>query len=136
MKTLFLFSALASLLTFTTGCRTGGALPPVNTHKYNLENQSKFVLLDKGTQRSVTSSGLQERPLDDGRLEVVARLRNRENRRLQVQVNCDFKDAQGFVVEQTPWETVFLDENAQTNVRFISMNNRAKDYTVRVRQSR
>jgi hypothetical protein len=138
MKATLIFAAALSIgiAGFTTGCQTGGARPPVNTNKYNLESQAKFVLLDSGTQRSVTSPGLQERPLDDGRMEVVAKLRNRENRRIQVQVNCNFKDAQGFVVEETPWQTVFLDENAMNDVRFVSMKTGAKDYTVRVRQAR
>jgi hypothetical protein len=53
-----------------------------------------------------------------------------------VQINCEFKDRQGFVVDSTPWENLILTENGQESVRFISMNPRAEDYTVRVRQAR
>lgn len=135
MKKSLLLLITASLAVWS-GCQTGGALPPVNTTKYNLESESKFVLMDSATQRSVTSPALQERPLDDGRLEVVAKIRNRLNRRIQVQVNCEFKDEQGFTVDSTPWESLILTENATENVRFISMNNKARNYTVRVRQYR
>jgi uncharacterized protein (DUF2141 family) len=119
-----------------TGCH-GGAYAPRNTTQYDLENQSKAVLLDSGAARSVTYSGLQETILPDGRLKVTANIRNRENRRIQVQVNCVFKDAQGFPTgDETPFEDLILTENAQEGVQFISMNNLAKGYTIRIRQAR
>jgi hypothetical protein len=136
-KTLFTLSLLASGLALFTGCASDhGAYPPVNATVNNLEDSAKFVLLDKGAQTSVTCPGIQETRLADGRLQVVANLRNRENRRIQIQANCVFKDAQGFVVEDTPFQTVFLDENAQEGVTFVSMNNKALRYTIRVRQAR
>ncbi|HWQ90441.1 MAG TPA: DUF1425 domain-containing protein [Clostridia bacterium] len=135
-RTLFVLSLLAGAA-LLSGCKTDhGAYAPVNTTINNLEDSARFVLLDKGAQRSVTSPGIQESRLQDGRLQVVANLRNRENRRIQVQVNCVFKDAQGFVVEDTPFQSVFLDENAQEGVRFVSSNDRAMRYTIRVRQAR
>lgn len=133
---LALFVALALGGGLLAGCQTGGAKPPINTTKYNLENHAQFVLLDSGTQRSVTCSGIQKTLREDGRLEVVANIRNRENRRIQVQVNCEFKDGQGFTVDSTAWKSLFLDENATEGVPFISMNNKASDFTIRVRQAR
>ena len=73
---------------------------------------------------------------DDGRLEVVANLRNRLNRRIEVQVNCVFKDDKGFPTDEASFKTLILDENAQEGVRFISMNNQSRTYTIRVRQAR
>ncbi|MFN7140022.1 MAG: YcfL family protein [Limisphaerales bacterium] len=122
--------------TIITGHK-GGAYEPRNTNKYDLENQSVFVLMDKPTQVSVTTSGVQERRLEDGRLEVVSHIRNRQNRRIQVQVSCVFKDAHGFSTgDETPWQNVILTENSQEDLRFISMNNQAAKYTIRVRQAR
>lgn len=122
------------------GCKTSnvdtGAYPPLNTQKHDLENKANFVLLDKDAQTSVTCSGIQERRLDDGRLQVSANVRNRLHRRIQVQSNCVFKDEQGFVVEDTPWRDVILDENAQEGVTFTSTSPNAKKYTIRVRQAR
>ncbi|MBI1841705.1 MAG: hypothetical protein HYR88_12755 [Verrucomicrobia bacterium] len=129
----FPFALTAALL---SGCGGGGAYAPVNATQYNQETTAKFVLLDAGAQRSVTSPGIQEKRLADGRLEVVANLRNRENRRIEVQVNCVFKDEQHFPVDETPFQVVILTENATEGVKFTSMNDKAKDYTVRVRQSR
>lgn len=139
MKNTLLLSllAVAALGGLTTGCQTDtGAYPPQNTQKFDLENREPFVLYDKDAQRSVTCSGIQVRPLEDGRLQVSANVRNRLNRRIQVQINCEFKDEQGFVTESVPWRNLILDENAQEGVTFISMNNLAKKYTIRVREAR
>jgi hypothetical protein len=131
--------ALAALAAFLPGCATHpetGAYRPQSTTNFNTEAREKFVALDSGAQYSVTCPGLQETTLPDGRLQVVAKVRNRENRRIQVQINCEFKDAQGFPVDSTPFQTLILTENATEGVPFTSMNAQAKDYTIRVRQAR
>ncbi len=138
-KSLLAVVLISSALTLVSGCATGhdhGAYLPQNATVNNVEDSARFVLLDPGAQYSVTSPGIQETRLSDGRLQVLANLRNRENRRIQVQVNCVFKDAQGFVVEDTPFQNVFLDENAQEGVKFVSANDKAVRYTIRVRQAR
>jgi Protein of unknown function (DUF1425) len=131
-----LLALAATVALAPMGCQSPGAKPPINTTKYDHENRLKFVLLDRGAQRSVTSSGMQVRRLEDDRLEVAANVRNRQNRRIQVQINCEFKDAQGFVVDSTPFETLILSENEQRTARFTSLNNKAVDYTIRVQQAR
>lgn len=136
-KILFPMIVLAGVTLLVAGCKTHeGAYAPQATDKNTLENISSFVLFDKGAQRSVTCSGIQQTTLPDGRLKVAANVRNRENRRIEVQINCEFKDAQGFVVDATPFRTLILDENAQENVEWTSMNGQAKKYTIRVRQAR
>ena len=115
---------------------TEGAYVPQKADKYDLENYHNFVLLDAGTQRSVTCSGIYQRFLDDGRLEVIANIRNRQERRIEVQADCVFKDEQGFPTnDAAPFRTVILSENAQEGVRFVSFNNKAKTYTIRIRQA-
>jgi len=127
----------ASLLLWNSGCSTEhGAYLPENTTQFNQETTAKFVLLDPRTQNSVTCSGLQEGFSSDGRLQVAANVRNRENRRIEVQVNCAFKDAQGFVTEESPFITLILTENETQTVKFDAMNDKAKNYTVRIRQTR
>ncbi|MEQ2009247.1 MAG: hypothetical protein ABMA26_20895, partial [Limisphaerales bacterium] len=75
-----------------TGCQHGGAYEARNAQRYDLENKAPFALMDSMVQRSVTSSGIQKQTLEDGRLRVVANVRNREARRIQVQISCVFKD--------------------------------------------
>ncbi len=154
MKNILLLSSIALLSLAFTGCmdvrekhegvrrtvwtgQPGGAYAPRNPTKYDLENREPFVLMDKAVQRSVTSSGIQKRVLEDGRLEVIANVRNRESRRIQVQINCVFKDENGFATgDETPWQTLILTENSQEAVQFVSMNDRARQFTIRVRQAR
>lgn len=130
---LFLSAALAAL---ASGCVHGGAYEPKNTGKYNMEDTSKFVLFDEAAQHSVTCTGIQTAQTPDGRLKVSAKLRNRENRRIEVQANCEFKDAQDFAVDSTPFRAVILDENATETISFESLNKNAVRYTIRIRQVR
>lgn len=136
-KTLLVFLALASVV--FTGCETAvvdhGAYLPINTTVNDVENRAGLVLLDRRVQNSVTCPGIQETRLPDGRLQVAAQLRNREERRIQVQVNCEFKDAQGFTLDSTPYQNVFFDSNSQEAVKFVAMNNQAVRYTIRIRQA-
>lgn len=136
-KPTFILAPLA-VLAFCAGCvAQSGPFAPMDTTKFTLENTERFVVLDQPVQHAVTCTGLQQRWLPDGRLEVVANVKNRESKRMQVQVNCVFKDDQGFSTgDETPFQTVILAENSTEAVRFTAMNNLAKTYTVRVRQVR
>jgi uncharacterized protein YcfL len=135
-KTSLLLAATAGLV-LLVGCATPGPFTPQDTTRYTIENTEKFVLLDKPTQVSVTCTGLQERTLADGRLEVVANVKNREAHRIEVQINAVFKDDQGFTTgDETPFQTLILAENSTEAVRFTAMNTLAKKYTLRVRQAR
>jgi hypothetical protein len=138
MKPHSLLSVLGLGLALLLGCKHHeGAYEPKNANVGNLENKAKFVLLDKATQDSVTCSSIQERLREDGRMEVIANVRNRLNRRIELQVNCVFKDGNGFPTQDdSPFHTLILTENAQEAVRFLSLNNQARTYTVRIRQAR
>ena len=130
---------LAAAAVLVTGCSTydKGPYLPQTSKTPAYESTERFILLDPGAQRSVTCPALHERTLPDGRLEVIAQIRNRENRRLEVQANCVFKDGNGFTTgDETPFQTVILTENATEQVQFVSINALAKKYTVRVRQAR
>lgn len=101
------------------------------------EGKEPVVMMDPGVQYSVTCSGIQESTLPDGRIQVLAHLRNRENRRIEVQANCVFKDQNGFSTgDETPFVTVILTENGTEDVTFVAANALAKKYTIRVRQAR
>jgi hypothetical protein len=134
----FISAAAAALL--IAGCQTGhdkGPYAAQTPKSLPLENTERFVLLDPGARYSVTCSGYQDRTLDDGRLEVLAQVRNRENRRVEIQVNCVFKDGSGFSTgDETPFQALLLTENATEQVRFVSANALARKYTIRVRQAR
>jgi uncharacterized protein YcfL len=132
------FFLLAPAAAFFAGCQTTpGPYEPLDTTKYTIESTDKFVLLDQAAQGSVTCTGLQERILPDGRLEVVANVKNREKHRLQVQINCVFKDEQGISTgDMTSVRSLTLAENVTEAVKFTSTNNLARKYTIQVRETR
>ena len=134
-KPLFLLALAAA---FVAGCRTtSGSNEPFDTTKYTIESTNKFVLLDQTAQGTVSCTGLQERVLPDGRLEVVANVKNREKHRIKIQVNCVFKDEQGVSRgDETTVQSLALAENVTEAVKFTSVNNLARDFTVQVRESR
>lgn len=134
-----LLCALAAAL-LGAGCagtpHDEGPYLPQKVGVNDLENRTALVLLSKHVQYTITCPGIQETRLPSGQLQVAVNLRNREERRIQVQANCEFKDAQGFVVDSTPFQNVFFEENSQQSVKFVSMNDKAVSYTVRVREVR
>ena len=94
------------------------------------------MLLDQAGPAAITCTGLQERVLPDGRLQIVANVKNREAHRVKVQVNCVFKDDQGFTTgDETAFQNVSLPENATQAVKFTSANNLARKYTIRARET-
>ena len=127
-KTLTLSACLAILL---SGCGAPTA------RQSAISNNSKFVALGSLGSQIVQCTALQENTLPDGRLEVRANILNLVNKRVDLQINCIFKDAQGFSTgDETPFQTMILDETAQETITFTSLNTNAKDYTVRVRLAR
>ena len=136
-KRIALLPVIAALL--VAGCSTydKGPYLPEQSQTPAYENTAPVVLMDPGVQYSLTCTGVTERKLEDGRLEVIAQLRNRENRRIEVQANCVFKDAAGVATgDETPFIPVILTENSTEQVKFVSINSLAKKYTIRVRQAR
>ncbi len=134
MKRIGSYVALAALALIAVGCESTktSADAPTNVDG----GDAKFVLMDSGAQNSVTLVDMDETTLPDGRLQVAANVRNRENRRIQVQANCEFKDAKGFAIDSTPWQNVILTENAQETLHFASANDQAKRFTIRIREAR
>src|SRR6187401_462591 len=132
--------AIAAALSFA-GCASShdkGPYLPQTSKTPPYESTEPVVLMDPGMQYSVTTVGQPvARLLEDGRMEVVVSLRNRENRRIEVQGQCVFKDVGGITTgDETPWLTVILTENSTEQLKFTSSNNKAQRFTVRVRQAR
>ena len=139
MKTkLLVLLPVAALLAGCSGTHDKGPYLPQASKTPPYESTESVVLMDPGIQYSLTTTGQpQARTLEDGRLEVVVQLRNRENRRIEVQANCVFKDVNGISTgDETPFQTVVLTENATEHIKFVSANDKAARYTIRVRQAR
>jgi len=140
-RTLLMLSLFALTAVVFTGCETTpidhGAYVPLNTTVNDVENHEPVVLLDRRVQTSVTCSGIYQKTLPDGRMDIVANIRNREERRIQVQISCLFKDEMGAPTEgeEAPFRDLILTENAQEAVHFVSMNDKARRFTIRIREA-
>jgi len=112
-------------------------LAPQDSTKFSVANTDKFVPLDAASQMWVSCTGLQERTLADGRLEVVADIKNRIKAFVVVEVQCVFQDDQGNSTgELTPWRIINLPVDSTEAVRFVAPNPQMKKYSIRVRQVR
>ena len=128
---------LAATLLSGAGCASGPYASLGEARPGVPEALATVVLMDEPVQVSVTNVGDRGEQLPDGRLRATARLKNREGRRLQVQVQGVFKDEQGFSTgDETPWQTLILTEYATEAVSFDSVNTRARTYVIRVREAR
>ena len=134
-------AALAALLITGTGCvqiEREGVYFPEGQNLHNYESLATFVLLDSLAKDYVTQAGpTVEKRLEDGRLEVVAAIRNRTNNPVIIQANCVFKTYDGIEIgDATPFQDVLLDPNATQSLRFTSYSAEASGYTVRIRRQR
>jgi hypothetical protein len=113
------------------------AVAPQDSTKFSVENTDRFVPLDAASQTWVSCTGLQERTLADGRLEVVTDVKNRVQAFVRVEVQCVFSDDQGASTgEMTPWRIVNLPVDSTEAVRFVAPNPAMKKYSIRVRAIR
>ncbi len=132
----FSFLGALCLLAALAGCAANQAdLAPRDSAKYTVENTERFVALDAATEAAVSCTGLQERTLGDGRLEVTANLKNLGGAEARVKVQCVFLDDLGAPVgAEGPWQVLGLDGNATEVVRFTAPDARSKRYAIRVRK--
>ena len=137
-KTFFALAPILAGLALLAGC-TGapGPAAPQDSTKYTLENTENFELLGAATPPALACTGLQPRTLPDGRLEVVATVKNRTASPLRFSINCVFKDEQGFSTgDETPLQNLTLGASATEAVRFTAKDALAKKYTIRARALR
>lgn len=140
MTTRHILSALSAgcALALLAGCASEPApQAPQDTTKFTVENTVRFVALDAATEASISCTGLQERALEDGRLEVVANLKNSGTTTEKINVQCVFLDEQGLpVAGEAPWEKFAISADSTEVVRFTAPVLTARKYSIRVRSAR
>jgi hypothetical protein len=133
-RSVLLLTALCSLGALP-GCATGSG-EPEDTTKFTIENTDQFSALDPDTEAAVKCTGLQERLLGDGRLEVVANVKNRGNQPVTVEIRCVFLNDQVILVGPVGhWQTLALAADATEVVRFTASDVAAKRYAIQVRKA-
>jgi hypothetical protein len=107
---------------------------PQDSTKFTVENTDQFTALDTAAEAAVMCTGLQERTLGDGRIEVVANVKNRGGEPARVRVQCQFLDDQGEPTESAAqWQSLAIAGDSTAVVRFTSSNSAAKRYAIRAR---
>ncbi len=129
---------ILAALCLLAGCASAPApQAPQDSTKFTVENTDRFAVLDSATEAVVSCTGLQERTLGDGRLEVVANLKNSAAKPVQVQVQCEFLDGDGVPLgAEVPWQILAIAGNSTEVVRFTAPATAAKKYAIRVRKAR
>ena len=129
-----LFAAAVGLAVLA-GCSVAPEVSSTqDSTKFTVENTDHFAALDPGAEAAVKCTGLQERTLGDGRLEVVANVKNRGSGIAKVQVQCLFMDDQGEATEEgAKWQSLAIAGDATAVVRFTASNPSAKRYAIRAR---
>jgi hypothetical protein len=104
---------------------------------YTVASTAKFAPVDAAAAAALDCESLNERLLGDGRLEVVAVIRNRTARRVEAQARCVFKDGQGLPTgDETPWQALVLEGNASEALRFAAPAAADSRYALSVRLGR
>jgi len=102
-----------------------------------MENTDRYIALDAATEAAISCTGLQEHSLGDGRLEVLANLRNSGTGDAKVRVQCVFLDDRGMPINaDEPWQTLKISDSATEVVHFTAPNTEARKYSIRVRMAR
>jgi hypothetical protein len=75
MKSKIILLTAAVGLIVHTGCKSHeGSYAPVVKESHETENREPLVLMDPGAQRSISTTGIQRRTLEDGRIEATSQL--------------------------------------------------------------
>lgn len=130
---MFLFSSSIALC--FCGCNTEG---PQIINWVNIESPertSRCVVLDNNSQNKFSFENSRIKPLDHGRLLVVAEIRNRTDREVVAEISTAFRDANGSVVDQSIWKEYVLPPN-HTIVYEISSVAAADTFCVRIRNAK
>jgi hypothetical protein len=122
--------AAAALTLLLAGCAAGPSAAPSAA-----EDTGPFVPLDRIARAAVSCTAYQERELADGRLDVAADLRNEGGSPVRVRVQCVFRDAGGLPAGAAPWRTLALGAFATETVRFTAEDARARQFSIRVRET-
>ncbi len=124
--------ALALVLALA-GCE--GAYTARRVPSADLEDTETVVLLTKPLRAMVAVEEQRARWNQANLLEVQARIRNRVEKPLQLEVQTVFKDSQGFSTnDNTAWQRMIFEPNETKIYRVTSLNGKARRFTIRIRE--
>ncbi|MDD4907537.1 MAG: hypothetical protein PHJ00_00585 [Candidatus Omnitrophica bacterium] len=127
---IFLFGLLVA------GCAPHRGEKPFWHHDYT-ENTETLIMLDSGLASRLRLVDDTTERTPDSRLIVKAKLMNRLEKTLRVQVQTVFKDAKGFATgDETNWELLIIPAKAYYYYETKAMNTKAAGYVIRCRYAK
>ncbi len=119
------------------GCAGPCKKNAVMATRYTLADTAKVMLLDETVAQAVECTGLQVVHRKDGRLEIIASLKNLSNATFAIQVGATFKGPAGeTLADEACWHRLTLEGNNTVVARFVSQDGRAADFAVKVRATK
>jgi hypothetical protein len=120
-----------------TGCQLEGPLKgtAVTGRGVGLETQQQVSILDKSLEGKFSFHDEWKREGANGRMEIGISIRNRTNFTQNIDVSTIFRDESNLPInDESAWTRVILGPNETKNYTTVSINSRAKNFTVRVRE--
>jgi len=112
-----------------------GPHPAVSVPEVALEERETVVVLDDILRKKIAIEAQGNRWTETRRLQVFANVRNRTDFVQNVDVQTVFKDEAGFTLrDETSWTRIILEPNETKNYSATSLDDRARRYTIRIRE--
>lgn len=116
------------------GCE--GAYRARRNTRADLENRESVVVLTSKLRDTIAVESQRAKWSPANLLEIQARLRNRTEKPVQVEVQTVFKDADGFSTnDNTVWTRMLFEPNETKIYRVNSLNTKARRFTIRIRET-
>lgn len=135
-QTIQVLASLCALCALAGCMATSASEAPQDTAKFTVGNTERFVAQDPASDAALSCTGLQERTLSDGRLEVVANIKNRGPQDVAASICCTFIDDLGAPLGgDDMWAPLKVAGDSTEVVRFTAPSASAKKYEIKVRNA-
>lgn len=135
-QTILALAPLCALCALTGCMATSASEAPQDSAKFTVGNTERFIAQDPASDAAVSCTGLQERTLPDGRLEVVANIKNRGPQDVTANISCTFMNDQGAPLGGgEAWSPLRVAGDSTEVVKFTAPGASAKRYEIRVRDA-
>jgi len=136
MKRVLLLASVV-IIPVLVGCasRREGPHQAVAVPAAALEERETAVVLDDILSKKISVEAQSARWTEDRRLQVFANIRNRTDFVKNVDVQTILKEESGFSLgDETAWKREILGPNETKTYTATSLNDRARKYTIRIRE--
>lgn len=107
----------------------------VSENKNPLQEKERITALDL-VLKNLNVVKLESQKQEDGRLKVLLSMQNEKNKDLWADIQVVFRDDKGTELERTSWEAVQFHRRDVSSYERTSLNQKATDYRVVIRNTK